>query len=545
MSLLYSVIFSSRCRSNHHRLALDALRHLRGPDAPGWRTLMLHHHQDYLKGAKAPDDLFKDFKNHVLHVREGEWGGAVAAAEEWRRRTTRALKEQDWAQVAWCAGVMSHYFVDPHQPFHTHQTEEENVIHRAVEQSFSKAYGRFQQIIERDLGGYPDVVVPAGDGWLGDMIRIGAHAATKHYETIIDHFDFKASVKDPIAGLDQEIMDAVARMVGQAAVGFARVLDRVVLEAEVSPPKIGETLQALFLGLEIPIQAVLKTMADGEERRLVAAQYEEFRKTGKVRETLSEDDKAVRALHAAEVLNVALSSMDAKWPREVGALHGQGAPARGVKAKPAPKTVAPQPPIPMVAPETKQVEPTAPIPAVVKKTVKAAPAPVESVVEAPLAPPEPKGARVVAEISGIALNSPVVDAPSIGPKTAKKLLAVGVRTIGDLLSLAPATGAVLIDQRHISAQTIHEWQSQARLALGVPGLRSREAQALVGCGVGDAEELALLEPEMLAEAIGRWAQSVEAKRAWGDAPFPTAEDISNWGARAKAAAAAAKKKSAA
>jgi predicted flap endonuclease-1-like 5' DNA nuclease len=535
MSLLYSVIFSSRCRSNHHRLALDALRHLRGPDAAGWRTLFLHHHVDYLKGAKAPDDLFKDFKNHVLHVREGEWGGAVEACEEWRRRTHRALKERDWPQAAWCAGVMSHYFVDPFQPLHTHQTEEENVIHRAVEQSLSKAYTQFQAIIEVDFGGYPDVIVPAGDGWLGDMIRIGAHAATKHYETIIEHYDFKAGAKDPLAGLDQEIKDAAARMVGQAAVGFARVLDRVTAEAEVTPPQIGETLQAVFLALEVPIQTVLKMMADGEERRLVAAQYEEYRKTGKVRETLGEDDKAVRALHAAEVLQTPLSSLDAKWPREVGALHGAGAPARG-------KTNVVKRAVEVAAPPPQAAAPAPP------KIVAAPPAPVAkasaSVSEAPAkaaAPKAPKLARVPVEPSGVALNSPVVDAPSIGPKTAKRLQSVGVRTIGDLLALQPATGAVLIDQRHVSAQTIHEWQSQARLALGVPGLRSREAQALVGCGVCDAEELALLEPEMLAEAIGRWAQSVEAKRAWGDAPLPTAEDVSDWVARAKAA----KKKNAA
>src|SRR5262245_47033794 len=105
MSLLYSVVFGTRCRSNHHRLAVDALRFLQGPDAAAWRTLLLHHHNQYLKGAKAPDDEFKDFKNHVLHVRSGEWGGAIEAAEEWRKRLVRAIKEQDWSHVAWCAGV--------------------------------------------------------------------------------------------------------------------------------------------------------------------------------------------------------------------------------------------------------------------------------------------------------------------------------------------------------------------------------------------------------------------------------------------------------
>src|SRR5262245_45633100 len=81
MSLFYDVLFASKCRSNHHRLALDALRWLRGGEAERWRNLFLHHHQVYLDGAKAPDEVFKDFKNHVLHVRDNYWGGAVEAAE--------------------------------------------------------------------------------------------------------------------------------------------------------------------------------------------------------------------------------------------------------------------------------------------------------------------------------------------------------------------------------------------------------------------------------------------------------------------------------
>src|SRR5689334_20747733 len=124
MSLLYAVVFATRCRSNHHRIAVDALRHLQAPRADDWRELLLTHHKDYLEGAKAPDEEFKDFKNHVLHVRDKDWGGAVDATQEWYRRLVRALAEKDWKQAAWCAGVMSHYYVDPIQPFHTHQTEE-------------------------------------------------------------------------------------------------------------------------------------------------------------------------------------------------------------------------------------------------------------------------------------------------------------------------------------------------------------------------------------------------------------------------------------
>ena len=322
MSLLYEVVFASRCRSNHHRLAVDALRHLQSGEVERWRGLLLHYHDEYLKGAKAPDDVFKDFKNHVLHVRDGDWGGAVEACQEWYRRTVRALQDHDWKQAAWSAGVLSHYYVDPIQPFHTHQTEEEGVIHRAVEWSFSKSYKTFQSILEHELGGYPSMAAPTGDKWLAEMVRAGAKASNPHYELIIDHYDLDKGVKDPPAGLDDELRRTMAKLVGHAAVGFARILDRAFEHAGVKPPKVGGNLQAFFLALEAPIQAVLAAIDDSGARREVAAQYEEFRRTGKVRATLGEDDKVVRALYAAEVLKAPLSSLDAKWPREIGAKAG-------------------------------------------------------------------------------------------------------------------------------------------------------------------------------------------------------------------------------
>lgn len=547
MSLLYAVVFASRCRSNHHRLAVDALRHLRAADAEDWRNLLLHYHDEYLKGAKAPDDVFKDFKNHVLHVRDGDWGGAIEACEEWYRRTVRALVAKDWKQAAWSAGVMSHYYVDPIQPFHTHQTEEEGVIHRAVEWSFSKSYKTFQQILERDLGGYPDIATPKGDAWLADMVRAGAKASNPHYESVIDHYDLEKGVKDPPAGLDQELKDTIAKLVGHAAVGFARILDRAFEEAAVKPPKIGGALQAFFLALETPIQAVLKLMDDAAARREVEAQYEEFRRTGKVRNTLGEDDKVVRALYATEVLKTPLSSLDAKWPREIGAKAGQGAPARG-KAKPAPK------PRPAEAKPAAEVAkgPTRPKPAKVaavatpveiervtapleEKVVAAKPAK-EVVIprELPVGAPRPKQEKSLPRFS-LSGNAPVVQAPSIGPKTAKRLEAVGVKTIADLLALQAEEASKQIDARHISAQTIRDWQCQALLACTVPGLKSREAQALVACGVSDAAELAEMDAVELCDGVARWGLSEEGQRAWGSAPAPTEDDVATWIERAKRA----------
>lgn len=523
MSLLYAVVFASRCRSNHHRLAVDALRHLQSPDAERWRNLLLHYHAEYLAGAKAPDEVFKDFKNHVLHVREKEWGGAIESAEEWYRRTVRAMAAKDWAQAAYSAGVMSHYYVDPIQPFHTHQTEEENVIHRAVEWSFSKSYSTFQRILENDMGGYPKMDAPGGEKWLAEMVRTGAKLSNQYYETVIDHYDFAKGVKDPPAGLDQELKDTIAKLVGHAAVGLARILDRAFEEAAVRPPKVGDDLQGFFLALEIPIQAVLKTMDNAASRREVEAQYEEYRKTGKVRATLGDDDKAVREMHALEVLKTPLSNLDAKWPREIGAKAGEGAPPRPTRTKPQA--------IPRARPtRTIDLAPTndvAPAPEA-PKPVKQQQAPRELPEGAPLA----KRDKTLPKFT-LNEDAPVVQAPSIGPKTAKRLEAVGVKTIADLLALNAEQGEQQIDARHISAKVIRDWQAQALLACTVPGLKSREAQALVACGIQDAEDLIASDPAHLCEEVAQWGLSDEGQRAWGTAPAPTGDDVATWIERAR------------
>ncbi|HVY02680.1 MAG TPA: zinc dependent phospholipase C family protein, partial [Caulobacterales bacterium] len=344
MSPLYSVIFSSRCTSTHHRLALDALRHLRGGNAQAWANVFLVQFEAYLKGAKAPDDTFKDFKNHVLHVAQNYWGGADRAAQEWYAKTVEALRAKKWKDAAYNAGVLSHYVVDPIQPFHTAQSETENVIHRAVEQSFSKSYALFQEIIEA-RGFYPDVALPAGPDWLIKTVRMGADAAHPLYDTIIDHYDFARGARNPLDGLDDALREAIAPLVARAAVTFARVLERAIEEAAVKPPFVLPALDALLANMAAPIHKMRNAMAEGGERAYVRKMHKEFVKTGKVSKTLPEDDRAVRALHAQEVLKVPLAQLDAEMPRAIGGAHGSAiAGTKGAAAKkaarPAPKTPA-------------------------------------------------------------------------------------------------------------------------------------------------------------------------------------------------------------
>jgi predicted flap endonuclease-1-like 5' DNA nuclease len=509
MSACYRLVLDSVCRSNHHRIAVMALEHLKADDAAMWRDVFLKHRDAYLEGAKAPDKVFKDFKNHVCHVRDNNWGGAPKAAREWYNRTVRAMREQDWKQAAYSAGVMSHYAADPVQPFHTHQTEVENTIHRAVEWSLSKAFPEMFLILTQEQG-FPDVAVPEGDDWLEQMVIAGAKLSTQHYETLIDHYNFAVGVKKPVEGLDQEMKDVVAGLLGYASVMLARMLDRAIAEAKMAAPKVSLVLDTVAIVASTPVRIVAKRVADVQEGELVGKQFVEFRKTGKVRETLGDDDKAVRQLFAEEVLKVSLSNLDCEWPREAGTAAGTGAEKRVTKKIKAEKAVKPAP-----APKVEKPKPV--------KVEKVKAEPKVAVVAAEPAAPPPVISRM-----RLSREAAVVDAPSIGPKTAGRLNIIGVNTVGDLLALAPEDAAVRIKASHINAGVIKDWQAQALLACSVPELNGTNAQLLVGAGIYSVDDLATADVDFLIDAITLFAQSSEGQRATRDAKMPERARVKAW-----------------
>src|SRR5262249_23669551 len=168
----FHVVYRAHAGGTHHKLALDALCHLKGTDADYWQRVFLLHAGLYLEGAEAPDDDFKDYENHVLHTRDGLWGGAPEKVRSWYHHVVEALSVEDWPTAAYCAGVLSHYYSDPLQPFHTAQSEAENNIHRAVEWSIAHNYAELRQLGVSD---YANIRVEAGTGpnWLVELVCDG------------------------------------------------------------------------------------------------------------------------------------------------------------------------------------------------------------------------------------------------------------------------------------------------------------------------------------------------------------------------------------
>ena len=512
-TMLQSVIVAHRCRSTHHFMAMEALNLLEGSDAQAWRDLLLVEHLALLRGAKAPDAEFKDFKNHVLHVGEGEWGGARDAAMEWYGRAVEALREKDWREGAFALGVLSHYYADPIQPFHTGQTEEEGSIHRALEWSIAKSRTEINRRIE--AAGYPDIEPGDGPGFVSDMVRAGAERSHPHYQTFIDHYDVHAGVKDPPAGLDETLLKTIADLCAYATKGIAVLYSRAIEEAGVAPKKVHLTLHGYLSTLDIPIRWVARKIDDVGTRNTVMAMYKELKKTGKVIETLPEDDKEIRKMHARDVQRIPLKELDERPAKPTGSKHVPLTKAEPEKPKPEIETEAPKPePKPEPAPETKDERAAAVSP---EPTPEPVPAPVlETKTEA-----EPSRQR-------LARDSGVEAAPSIGKKTAARLNRIGIRTVGDLLDADPEETASSLAVRFIPTQQVIDWQDQTKLQMALPGLRVHDVQILVGAEIRTVEDLAAASAAELLEAAVSFVKTPSAKRIIAEKDTPDADEVDQW-----------------
>lgn len=556
MSLLLNVIFASHARSTHHKLALDALRHLQCEDAAKWTDLIISQHGAYLEGAKAPDDDFKDFKNHVLHVNENFWGGAVSSVEHWYGQFIDHLRAAEWRDAAYAAGVLSHYYSDPQMPFHTGQTESEGAVHRAAEWSVTKSYEKLRSLLEQEMGGYPRVSVPAASNWLEEMVKSGAVMANGYYDLLIDHYNLEVGVKDPPSGLDRIAQEAMARCVGHATIGFTRILERAFEESSVRAPEVTLTMKAVLATINVPIRTIVNRLTDAKDRQVVEAIYREVQETGKAVHSLPESEKLVRQFHATEVRKISMMVLNAELARPAGQRFGK--PLHDQKTPP-PKSVPKsliQPVVSGNAPQAvaQSFAPVSPLTTTVKPESIAPrearplkhPDPVSSAIPATASPVSPAtvspfGPSTVAAASQqsphirhyLKSTAPIVDAPSIGPKTAARFHVIGMSTVDEFLNADPETTAGQLAVRHITPDVIREWQAQSKLMVEVPGLRGQDAQLLVAAGVENSDQLRSSTATVLLDAVTQIIGTALGKSILRDGSAPDLEEVQSWIAAAQ------------
>lgn len=477
MNLLFHTLYTQKCSSTHHKLAMDALRYLEAENQEHWVQLFLKHVELYTDGAKAPDKKFKDFRNHVLHVSENNWGGAVKTAELWYDRLIEKLKEKDWPRAVYSAGVLSHYVTDPLMPLHTGQSEDEGQVHKFIEWGTAKIYDDLlssppaEQILKSWVAPEPE-----RDDWLGHLIITGAQTAHAHYDIMIDHYDPAIGRKKVAEGFDQTCRDSLALLLGWSVRAFSFVLDRAISEANASPGKSALQLATVISGISIPIFWVTRQLASVADRSALRAIWNELQATGKVIASLPADEREIRQQHASEVLEVSLDELDTVQPRKAGGKRLQSQAAETTR----------------------------------KGTHAATPG------------------AILMQKPPLTRGSPVVDAPSIGPKTAARLEQIGIETVEQLLAADCAVSVSRLRQRWINKELFEKWQQQARLVCDVPGLRGNDAQLLVEAGITTAQDLEDTDGETVLQLLTDVSATKEGQRILRDGQPPDAAEVDRW-----------------
>jgi hypothetical protein len=126
------------------------------------------------------------------------------------------------------------------------------------------------------------------------------------------------------------------------------------------------------------------------------------------------------------------------------------------------------------------------------------------------------------------MTSDVVDAPSIGPKTARRLRKIRVRTVADLLRLNPEQASAKLGTRHITPQVLRDWQDQARLVCRVPQLRGHDAQILVACGYTEPEQLAAARDHDVLARVEPFCTTSDGQRILRSSSPPDLAEIGDW-----------------
>ena len=285
---------SSTC---HDRMAFEATERLTIDDAEAWRRLFLRHAQVFSLGANAPDIDFRDFKNHVLFPADRSWGGAAAKAQCWYRNLLTALQKQEWNNVAYCAGVLSHYVTDAVHPLHTAQSVADNDISAGVDFTTLATYHSLTRLAST----LPDVsvVLETGPDFLTEALNAAAVEANRSYSPLIAHFDFARAMTVPSAGLDTEGSAIMAAWLARATNLIRAIVERAIQDSGTKPPVVSLLPSVMQAIVALPIVAVANWRLKLRLRHALTIMAREIAATGHV-QSLPNDVRAKRDLFAKQ-----------------------------------------------------------------------------------------------------------------------------------------------------------------------------------------------------------------------------------------------------
>lgn len=516
MRALIAVLRAAHCKSVHHYFAMDALEEVRTDSGRQLSRMLLAHFADYLQGAKDPDAVFKDFQNHVLHVTDGFWGGAAKAAAKWYTESLEHLNAGRWREAAYGIGVLSHYYTDPWMPLHTGQTTKESVVHRPMEWSICCAYDEIMDLALTDQS-LPSFELPDTENWLKDAIHSSALLSHRYYSELIDAYDMTEARVQPKLALNTPSRKILAQLFTWAISGWAAVLDRLSFESPATIPSFSLTWPTLLATIKVPVASITKTISDAQQKREVEAILHEFLATGTVKRSLPEEHTAVakarirypellpthREITAART--IVEQQHSSLTPKEESNRTQTPILEKKIKQAVAPKL------------KTSSTEPTPKHSSISKQTSQQI---------------DSASHNTSGRTKRLTLDDPIVDAPAIGPKTAARLEAIGIKTVRHLLAADSQELSAKLKTSWIKPQTIEQWKTQARLAHEIAGLSAAGAGLLYLAGVTNAEEFLRQSVDELHEQVVQASQTSEGQRVLREKSPPSKEIINKWRHRA-------------
>ncbi len=516
MNTIVAILRAAHCKSVHHYFAIDALCEVISSEGQQLVRLLLAHFNEYLKGAKDPDNSFKDFENHVVHVADGYWGGAAKAANRWFVKSCQLLQNQKWSEAAYAIGVLSHYFTDPIMPLHTGQSARETAIHRPLEWSVCCAYEEIYSLAcsSDDVSSFE---LPQGDAWLSDAIHLGARLAHQYYEELLDDYDMTESRRFPAKALGSRSKRILAQLFTWAITGWADTLERIASLADQDIPMMSLTVPTILATSQVPAKRIAKKLETSQQRAEVEAILEEYLQTGKVVRNLPVEQKLVRKTRLEQPL-LKPSQNDVLRAEQIAA-------PKSIKKQPVVQPAS-KSFISQTDESTKFSENEPPKTPEAKTSVIGRPTPETSVASgSKRVQIDPSQSR---PRKNLHLDSPIIDAPAIGPKTASRFATIGVHTIGDFLDCDHVVLASSLNAKWITPKVVSQWKAQSRLAIDIERLSAAGAGLLVLSGIESANDVAAYDAQELHRLILETCETSEAKRLLRDKPPPPLATVERW-----------------
>jgi predicted flap endonuclease-1-like 5' DNA nuclease len=371
----------------------------------------------------------------------------------------------------------------------------------------------YDEILELALSdpSLPSFELPETDNWLKDSVHAAALLSNRYYDALIDAYDMTEACVQPKVALDLSSRRMLAQLFTWAISGWASILDRLAFESPAKVPSFSLTWPTLLAAVKVPVARITKTISDAQQKREVEAILQEYLSTGGVKRSLPEEQVTVAKarIRYPELLPTQREISDARSiVTELDARQ-----SKGVGTTPIIK--------PTNIVTTKQCEESQSVARDTRVETISVPS-----------QPIPQTTNAAKRFKRLELDSPIVEAPAIGPKTAARLQAVGVTTVRQLLASDSEQLAQLLKASWINPQKIDQWKGQSRLAIEIAGLSSAGSGLLFLSGVTTSEELLSRSVDELHQMVVQAARTAQGQRVLRDKPPPSRDLINQWRQRA-------------